>query len=103
MPGGSIAPDNLDLLVAVDTSVANLAGAMGRPVWIMLPHAPDWRWLLDRSDTPWYPSARLFRQKHVRRWDDVVQAIAAELSVARTQDAIGTRCDRKISAQVRHE
>ena len=73
--------DNLDLLVTVDTSVAHLAGAMGRPVWIMLPRAPDWRWLLDRSDTPWYPSARLFRQQTVRRWDDVAQAIAAELAV----------------------
>ena len=71
--------DNLDLLITVDTSVAHLAGAMGRPVWIMLPRAPDWRWLLDRTDTPWYPSVRLFRQRQVRRWDDVVQAIAAEL------------------------
>ena len=72
--------DNLDLLVTVDTSVAHLAGAMGRPAWIMLPRAPDWRWLLDRSDTPWYPSARLFRQETARRWDDVAQAIAAELA-----------------------
>jgi ADP-heptose:LPS heptosyltransferase len=72
--------DNLDLLVTVDTSVAHLAGAMGRPVWIMLPRAPDWRWLLDRSDTPWYPSVRLFRQQTARRWDDVVQAMAAELA-----------------------
>jgi len=72
--------DNLDLLVTVDTSVAHLAGAMGRPVWIMLPRAPDWRWLLDRGDTPWYPSVRLFRQQHVRRWDDVARAIAAELA-----------------------
>jgi hypothetical protein len=46
----------------------------------MLPRAPDWRWLLDRSDTPWYPSVRLFRQQTARRWDDVVQAMAAELA-----------------------
>jgi tetratricopeptide (TPR) repeat protein len=87
--------DNLDLLVTVDTSVAHVAGAMGRPVWIMLPRAPDWRWLLDRSDTPWYPSARLFRQRHVRRWDDVVQTIAAELRAS-------PRCASKISAHARH-
>lgn len=72
--------DNIDLLVTVDTSVAHLAGAMGRPVWIMLPRAPDWRWLLDRSDTPWYPTVRLFRQQTVRRWDDVARAIAGELA-----------------------
>ena len=95
--------DNLDLLVRVDTSVAHLAGAMGHPVWIMLPRAPDWRWLLDRSNTPWYPSARLFRQQNARRWDDVVQAIGEELNASLRQDAIGTRCDRKISAHARHE
>ncbi|MEJ0016142.1 MAG: tetratricopeptide repeat protein [Acetobacteraceae bacterium] len=71
--------DNIDLLVTVDTSVAHLAGAMGRPVWVMLPRAPDWRWLLERGDTPWYPSVRLFRQKNVRRWDDVMREIAAGL------------------------
>ncbi len=74
--------ENLDLLVTVDTSVAHLAGAMGRPVWIMLPRAPDWRWLLDRSDTPWYPTVRLFRQQTVRQWGDVARAIAAELAAA---------------------
>jgi Tetratricopeptide repeat len=72
--------DNLDLLITVDTSVAHLAGAMGRPVWIMLPRAPDWRWLLERTDTPWYPTVRLFRQPTVRRWDDVAQTIATELA-----------------------
>ena len=79
--------ENLDLLVTVDTSVAHLAGAMGRPVWIMLPRAPDWRWLLDRSDTPWYPSVRLFRQQTVRRWDDVMQTIAVELGAKHTAEA----------------
>jgi hypothetical protein len=74
--------ENLDLLVTVDTSVAHLAGAMGRPVWIMLPRAPDWRWLLERADTPWYPTVRLFRQTTVRRWDDVAQAIATQLASA---------------------
>ena len=73
-------PDNTELLVTVDTSVAHLAGAMGRPVWIMLPCAPDWRWLLQREDSPWYPSVRLFRQRQVRRWDDVVQRITFRLT-----------------------
>jgi ADP-heptose:LPS heptosyltransferase len=78
--------DNLDLLVTVDTSVAHLAGAMGRPAWIMLPRAPDWRWLLDRADTPWYPTVRLFRQTKARRWDDVAEAIAAELAARNWSD-----------------
>jgi hypothetical protein len=73
---------NIELLVTVDTSVAHLAGAMGRPVWIMLPFAPDWRWLLRRADTPWYPSVRLFRQSTVRRWDDVLGAVATALAEA---------------------
>jgi Flp pilus assembly protein TadD len=71
--------ENIERLVTVDTSVAHLAGAMGRPVWIMLPRAPDWRWLLEREDTPWYPTVRLFRQTQVRRWDDVAQRMAAAL------------------------
>lgn len=76
--------ENIDLLVTVDTSVAHVAGAMGRPVWIMLPYAPDWRWLLDRTDTPWYPSARLFRQSEARNWPEVTQAIAAALTTPAT-------------------
>lgn len=68
--------ENVERLVTVDTSVAHLAGAMGLPVWILLPKAPDWRWLLEREDSPWYPSVRLFRQTQVRRWDDVARRIA---------------------------
>jgi hypothetical protein len=78
---------NIERLVTVDTSVAHLAGAMGRPVWIMLPFAPDWRWLLRREDTPWYPTVRLFRQSTVRRWDDVLQAIATALAETPTDSA----------------
>jgi len=70
----------LDLVIAVDTAVAHLAGAMGKPVWILLPFLPDFRWLLDRSDSPWYPSAKLFRQSAARNWDDVVARVAAELA-----------------------
>jgi len=72
----------LDLVVTVDTAVGHLAGAMGKPVWIMLPYAPDWRWLLDREDTPWYPTVRLFRQGPDRRWPPVVARIAEELAAS---------------------
>jgi tetratricopeptide (TPR) repeat protein len=71
--------DLLDLVITVDTSVAHLAGAMGKPVWILLPYNSDWRWLLDRDDSPWYPSARLFRQKDTRSWADVVTRVGAAL------------------------
>jgi ADP-heptose:LPS heptosyltransferase len=70
----------LDLVITVDTAVAHLAGAMGKPAWVMLPYAPDWRWLLDRGDSPWYPSLRLFRQSADRRWEPVIDRIAAELA-----------------------
>ena len=72
----------LDLVISVDTSVAHLAGALGRPCWILLPYAVDWRWLRDREDSPWYPSIRLFRQSRQRAWDGVLARVAAELSRA---------------------
>ncbi|CAB3772445.1 Cell division coordinator CpoB [Paraburkholderia humisilvae] len=65
----------LDCVVSVDTSVAHLAGALGRPLWVMLPYLPDWRWLLDRDDNPWYPNARLFRQAQAGQWSDVFARI----------------------------
>jgi tetratricopeptide (TPR) repeat protein len=70
----------LDLVITVDTSVAHLAGALGRPVWALLPYALDWRWLRDREDTPWYPSMRLFRQRVPQAWDEVVARVSAELA-----------------------
>lgn len=69
----------LDLVIAVDTSVAHLAAAMGRPTWILLPSVPDWRWLLDRDDSPWYPTVRLFRQTMWRNYDDVLDRVRTEL------------------------
>jgi hypothetical protein len=72
-----------DLLVSIDSSPVHLAGALGRPVWVMLPKVPDWRWLLDRPDTPWYPQTRLFRQETRGNWTPVIARIAAELAQLR--------------------
>ena len=70
----------LDLVIAVDTSVAHLAGALGRPVWMLLPYALDWRWLRDRADSPWYPTMRLFRQHKPQAWESVLARVSAELA-----------------------
>jgi len=72
---------NLDLVISIDTSLAHLAGAMGKPVWILLHYVPDWRWLLDREDSPWYPTARLFRQARAGEWQDVVNRLERELQI----------------------
>jgi tetratricopeptide (TPR) repeat protein len=70
---------NLDLLISVDTSMAHLAAAMGKPTWILLPYSADWRWLLNRSDSPWYPTVRLYRQEILGDWDIPVQKIVSDL------------------------
>src|SRR5271169_5617491 len=69
----------LDLVITVDTSVAHLAGALGRPTWILLPYTPDYRWLLDRDDSPWYPTVRLFRQSESRDYAPVLERVRVEL------------------------
>ncbi len=66
---------NLDLIISVDTSVAHLAGALGKPVWVLLPSVPDWRWMLNREDSPWYPTMRLFRQTIHGDWDTVIKKV----------------------------
>jgi tetratricopeptide (TPR) repeat protein/glycosyltransferase involved in cell wall biosynthesis len=71
----------LDLVISVDTAVAHLAGALGKPVWVLLSFAPDWRWLLDREDNPWYPTARLFRQSQPESWQDLFEEVQAALSL----------------------
>ena len=70
----------LDLVITVDTSVAHLAGALGRPTWLLLPFTPDWRWLLGRDDSPWYPSLRLFRQSEARDWAEVLNSVQRALA-----------------------
>jgi hypothetical protein len=71
--------EQMDLVISIDTSVAHLAGALGKPVYLMLPFATDWRWLLDRSDSPWYPTMRLFRQKQPGEWGDVIRRVHTTL------------------------
>lgn len=71
--------DAMDLVISVDTSVAHLAGALAKPLWLLIPYVPDWRWMLGRDDSPWYPTARLFRQNDRRQWGDVISRVAAEL------------------------
>jgi len=76
----------LDLVITVDTAMAHLAGALGKPVWVLLPWVSDWRWMLNRDDSPWYPTMRLFRQKRRESWDDVIVCVANELKAVAQGD-----------------
>jgi len=79
--------DELDLVISVDTAVAHLAGALGKQVWLLLPYNPDWRWLLKHDDSPWYPSARLFRQSQPDDWQSVIETLQKEISLFRLDPA----------------
>jgi hypothetical protein len=71
---------SLDLIISIDSATVHLAGALSKPVWVLLPYSPDWRWLLDRNDSPWYPTARLFRQARVDDWSGVVESVTEGLA-----------------------
>jgi ADP-heptose:LPS heptosyltransferase len=75
--------DQLDLVITVDTSVAHLAGALGKPVWTLLAYVPDWRWMLEGEATPWYPTMRLFRQTRPGGWAEVMGQVAQALELWR--------------------
>ena len=82
---------NLDLVISCDTAVVHVAGALGKPVWVLLPYAPSCLWMLNRSDSPWYPTARLFRQPRCRQWEQNVRDAAAELERLTRQNAEACR------------
>ncbi len=71
---------NLDLVISVDTAVGHLAGAMGKETWLLIAFPPDWRWMLERGDSPWYPTVRLYRQKGAGEWEGVMGEVVGELS-----------------------
>ncbi len=73
---------NLDLVISVDTSVAHLAGGLGKPVWLLNRHASEWRWMREREDSPWYPTMRIFTQETAGDWDGVIERMAATLQQA---------------------
>jgi hypothetical protein len=83
---------SLDLVISVDTGIVHLAGALGKPVWLLNRFESEWRWMIDRKDSPWYPSMRIFRQPEIRDWASVMESVAAELGTlasTRTVETIG--------------
>jgi hypothetical protein len=78
--------EQLDLVISVDTSIAHLAGALGKPVWILNRLDTCWRWMLDRDDSPWYPTARLYRQRRAGDWDDVLHRVRADLQLLKRRE-----------------
>ena len=76
--------ENLDLVITVDTAIAHLAGALGKPVWVLIQYMPDWRWMLNRTDTPWYPTMKLFRQQSPRDWSIPLTQLETELRAMTT-------------------
>jgi tetratricopeptide (TPR) repeat protein len=99
--------ENLDLIVTVDSSVAHLSGALAKPVWVMLPWLPDWRWMLDRDDSPWYPTLRLVRQHRLGDWSEVIARVTRGVEMAsvahrrlwRHKSAHGARREKKGGAK----
>jgi hypothetical protein len=89
---------NLDLVISIDTSVAHLAGALGKPTWILLPYVPDFRWLTDRSDSPWYPTAHLWRQTAPGDWQQVIATIHASLADQLSTELFSTTSQTRITA-----
>jgi hypothetical protein len=85
---------NLDLVITSDTAAAHLAGALGRPVWVALRLVPDWRWLLRRADSPWYPTMRLFRQTARDEWEPVFEALKDALAELAGGDLMPPAADR---------
>jgi ADP-heptose:LPS heptosyltransferase len=79
----------MDLVITVDTMIAHLAGTLGKPVWLLLAHPADWRWMMDRGDSPWYPAMRIFRQKPDGGWDSVISEVCRSLTGAAYGSRIG--------------
>ncbi len=80
----AVVVEKLDLTICVDTSVAHLAGALGKSIWVALCYNPDWRWLLERNDSPWYPTMKIFRQSQPQDWQSVFSQIAKEITAQKS-------------------